>query len=73
MNKKVEYLTEKRSLTGLTEWLNVTFEEKQTGKKFTINDTQQYITRGNLPVYLGGNKIVHDEQVTDVKLYNVIK
>ncbi len=73
MTKVVEYLTEKRTLTGLTNWMNETFKEKQTGTPFTFNDVQQYISRGCLPGYLGGNKIVKDETVVDVKLYNVLK
>jgi len=67
MNK---FLIEKKSLTGLTAWLNENFE-KATKSKFTTNDVQKYIIRGHLPVYLGENKIVRDRSIEDVKLYNV--
>lgn len=69
MSKK--YLTEKKTLTALTYWMNENYK-KQTSKPFTTNDVQKYIIRGAIPEYLGGNAIVADGSISGVKLYNVM-
>lgn len=69
MNK---YLVQKKTLTGLTTWMNDQFK-KQTGKPFTTNDVQKYISRGRIPEYLGGNEVESDNSVIGVKLYKVHK
>jgi hypothetical protein len=69
---KKEFLVEKLNLTLLTQWLNSN-KEKKTGKEFTISDTQSYIKRGKLPLYLGCNRIVLDKSIKGVKLYNIEK
>ncbi len=60
------------NLTTLTEFLNETYLNKKTGKKFTTTDTQQYIRRGYLPKYLGNINIV---QLKDLPggIYKLVK
>lgn len=71
-NIKEEFLTQKKSLTGLVKWMNENYK-KQTSKPFTVSDVQQYIRRGFIPDYLGGNIINLDTEIPDVKLYNIVK
>ena len=67
-----KFLIRNKTLTALTYWLNENYE-KQTQKPFTTTDVQKYIERGNIPNYLGGNRIVKDSSISGVKLYKVIK
>lgn len=72
MENKKEILAKRKSLTGLTAWINDNYK-KQNGNPFTTNDVQKYIIRGHLPDYMGNVSIARDEEITDAKLYNVIK
>lgn len=72
MSGKREILVKRKSLTGLTAWINANYK-KQNGNLFTTNDVQKYIMRGHLPDYMGKVEIVRDSEITDAKLYNVIK
>lgn len=68
-----EIVLRKKTLTGITKWLNETFKLKKSGKPFLLNDVQNYVKRGQLPTYLGGHEIVADNSIEDVKLYKIIK
>lgn len=68
-----EFLTKKRTLTGLVKWMNGQGFKKQNGKEFTVNDVQKYVSRGYIPEYLGKNRIEKDTSSIDSKLYNVLK
>lgn len=72
MSNIKEFLTKQKSLTGLVKWMNDNFK-KQTGKSFNVSDVQQYVRRGFIPEYLGGNTIELDTEIQDVKLYNIVK
>jgi hypothetical protein len=64
-------LSQLYNLTTLTEFLNINYKSKKTGKPFTTTDVQFYIKRGYLPDYLGGDiiKLVSEK----LKLYKLIK
>lgn len=66
-------LVENRTLTGLVSWMNERFSCKESGSKFTVQDLQNYVRRGYIPKYLGGNLIVPGDAMRDVKLYNILK
>jgi len=67
------FIITKLTLTTLTSWLNENFSKKN-GKKFLIQDAQQYTKRGYLPKYLGGNEIIIDKKtVKNVTLYKIRK
>lgn len=62
------------TLSTLRDWLNA--NKKKEGKRsdFTINDVKAYCSRGRLPEYLGGNRIVKVK--TDdvrIKTYNLME
>ncbi len=51
-------MSEIYNLTSLTEYLNNTYTNKKSGKKFKREDVQGYIRRGYLPKYLGDISII---------------
>lgn len=53
--------------------MNETFLHKESGSKFTVQDLQNYVRRGYIPKYLGGNMIVPGDKMRDVKLYSILK
>ena len=67
-----EYLARKLNLTGMVGWMNDNYK-KQTGRKFTSGDIQQYIVRGHIPEYLGNNQIELEDGYKNVKLYKIVK
>lgn len=71
----VEYLATNLTLTKLTDFLNESEEfNKQSGKPFTTNDTNNYLRLTHLPYYMGGNKIDEsDVKVSGIKLYSLRK
>lgn len=71
----VEYLAENLTLTKLTEYLNGHERfEKQSKKRFTTNDVNQYVRLGHIPFYMGGNVIDEsDIKINGIKLYNLRK
>lgn len=54
--------------TYLVAWLNEN-KKKKSGGNFTAQDVQGYIRRGQLPSYLGGNRITRISVFC--KTYNV--
>lgn len=68
----MEYLCEKKTLSQLVVELNDRFGKKKTGKKFKVEDVQQYVKRGKIPEYLGGNEIVKDKDFPGLKVYNLL-
>lgn len=42
------------TLTALSDHLNMTFGAKKSGTLYTAIDVQKYVTRGHLPIHLGG-------------------
>lgn len=71
-----EFIVKEKTLTGLVKWLNseenVDFK-KQNNSGFTTSDVQNYIKRGYLPEYMGGNIIEKANLSIDVKVYNIVK
>ena len=66
----------KKTLTGLKDYLNNKYGRKSTRKEFTTSDVQGYISRGFLPEEYGGQQIVLDEvtyRQSKVKLYSLEK
>jgi hypothetical protein len=61
------------TLTTMVDFLNDRFKFKNNGSKFQITDAQQYITRGKLPQYLGNFEVVKNENISSVKLYNILE
>jgi hypothetical protein len=70
---KKKFVVEKKTLTGIVKWLNETYSKKKTGQPFRINDVQHYIRRGNLPKYMGGNRIIKDNTIEGVGLYKIVE
>lgn len=73
MTKDEKYLIKEVTLTRLVKFLNDEFKCKKNCTKFKIPDVQAYISRGNIPSYLGGNIIESAKQDCGAKLYNVLK
>jgi hypothetical protein len=67
-----QYLVKDKTLSSLVKWMNENYI-KQTGKPFTVGDIQQYIFRGRIPEYLGGNSIDKNDKIENVKLYSIVK
>lgn len=42
------------TLTALAKYLNDTYGNKKSGQPYTPIDIQKYVTRGHLPLHLGG-------------------
>ncbi len=68
----MKYIYENLTLTTFTNILNDKYKKK-SGSLFTTGDTQGYIKRGKLPIYLGGNEIIENSKIKGVKLYNIKK
>lgn len=64
------------TLSTLRDWLNENRKKREgeTRSDFTINDVKAYCDRGQLPRYLGGNRIEKVPSGGDprVKVYNLI-
>jgi hypothetical protein len=64
------------TLSRLAVYLNNRWGCKSTGKKFTAQDAQGYITRGRIPYEYGGELVILDEgllESTGVKAYRLEK
>lgn len=74
MSKK-EFIVKGQTLTSMVKWLNS--EENTSFKKssgvFTIGDVQNYIKRGAMPKHMGENVVERDQQMINVKIYNIVK
>jgi len=67
-------MTRKFTLTRLAAYLNNKYDCKSTGKPFTAQDAQGYITRGRIPIEYGGQFLVLDKgimETTGVKAYRL--
>lgn len=53
------------STSKLVSYLNDKHEGKRTGTPFTMNDIQQYIRRGKLPVRIGNHpiEVIENEEI----------
>lgn len=70
---KSKVIFSKLTLTGIRDLLEQKFVTKKSGKKFLLTDVQHYVRRGNIPNYLGGYRIVLDNSIKGVKLYNLLE
>lgn len=63
------------TLSGLRDYLNKNFKQKKSGTSFNLTDVQQYISRGFLPIYLGGNLLeeVKEKNIVSSARYYKIK
>lgn len=59
------------TLIGIKKWLEERHVMKKSGKPFNIQDIQGYIRREQIPLYLGGFKVVSVDNKYN-KLYNLI-
>jgi len=69
MKKKEKILQKNMAMAGLMRWLSKN-KIKRTETPFTISDVQSYIRRGNIPIYMGGNRIETQEEKYS-KLYTI--
>lgn len=51
-------VAENLTLVGILKWLEEKHKLKKSGKPFNIQDIEGYIRREQIPLYLGGYKIV---------------
>lgn len=70
---KERVIAENLTLMGILRWLKERFELKKSGKPFKIQDIEGYIGREQIPLYLGGYKIVRQKEHKYNKLYNLIE
>lgn len=57
--------------TRLADYLNEIHKTKKSGKIFFPQDIQQYLVRGNLPKYLGGQKISRVKNSSGLKIIRI--
>lgn len=70
--KKSKIIAENLTLVGILRWLEERHKVKKSGKPFNIQDIEGYIIRKQIPLYLGGHKIVLIPNKYN-KLYNLIE
>ena len=70
MGKKV--LLDHVTMTGILHWLENEHKVKKSGEPFTLQDVQGYVTRGQIPDYLGGHEIEIKKNKYS-KFYNIIQ
>jgi hypothetical protein len=58
------FLQQGLTLIKLAKWLNETAKIKDTGKRFTVSDAQQYAMRGKIPNKYGGNTIIRSSDAS---------
>lgn len=57
--------------TSLAAYLNEIHSAKKSGIAFNPQDIQQYLVRGNLPKYLGGQKIARIDNASGLKIIRI--